>query len=266
MKCAFAGWSCQLLVVVVLLTGALFADSSAILLYPGQGTSVNGKVVDFSVPLVSGDRVQTGTATGRVASTAFDLDMAPNTILFIGEPLVLDCGSVFVRSGTPRVNDGEITASFGAGESAHAISTFCGALVPDAPSAARSGNDLTSPPSAHWLRRNTGAPPAATSGILYVDFKVANWSYWTMTGVMLGSSLTSAKLTQGCLHSGACSDVPHAFRSDAAMYGAGLSAAAGVSYFTYYLKKKGYRWWFVPEVLVTVGNVVVSTHAAHYSH
>jgi hypothetical protein len=50
------------------------------------------------------------------------------------------------------------------------------------------------------------------------------------------------------------------------MYGAGLPAAAGVSYLSYYLKKKGDRWWFLPEALVTVSDVVLSVHAAHYSH
>jgi hypothetical protein len=50
------------------------------------------------------------------------------------------------------------------------------------------------------------------------------------------------------------------------MYGAGLPVAAGVAYFTYYLKSKGDRWWFVPAAVVIGGNLVVSVHAAHYSH
>ena len=262
MKCAFSGWLWQLLVVAMLLTGSLFADSPEKILYPGSGTTVNGQAAYSSVVLVRGDRVQTATTMGKITAGLMDLDMAPNTIIFIGEPLVLDCGSVIVRSGMAEVSDGKITASFAAGESAHAISTFCGALVPDAPSAVWSErNRETSPRSTP----KAGAAPAATSGVLYVDFKVANWSYWTLTGTMSGSSLASAKLTEDCLHSGACSEVPHAFRSHAAMYGAGLAAATGVSYLTYYLKKKGYRWWLIPEALITAGNVVISKHAAHYS-
>ena len=161
MKCAFGGWSWRLLVVVMLLAGSLFADSSATILYPGRGTTVNGKAAYYSVLLVGGDRVQTATTMGKITAGLMDLDMAPNTIIFIGEPLVLDCGSVIVRSGMAEVSDGKITTSFAAGESAHAISTFCGASVPDAPSAVWSErNRETSPRSTP----NAGAAPAATSG------------------------------------------------------------------------------------------------------
>ena len=261
MKCTFGSRSWQLLAIIMLLTGSLFAESSAAILYPGRGTTVNGKAVYTSVLLASGDRVQTATVTGKITAGVLELEMAPNTVIFIGEPLVLDCGSVVVRSGTVEVSDGKITAHFAVGESAHAISAFCGAVVPDAPSAVWSErNQKTSPRSA----RNGGAAPAASPGVLYTDFKVANWSYWTVNGAMFSSSFISVHLTQECLHAGACSFVPNAFHSRAAMYGAGLPAAAGVSYLSYYLKRKGYRWWFVPAALVTAGNVAVSAHAAHY--
>ena len=95
---------------------------------------MNGKAVYSSVLLAGGDRVQTATAIGKITAGVLELEMAPNTVIFIGEPLVLDCGSVVVRSGMAEVSDGKITARFAVGESAHAISTFCGALVPDAPS------------------------------------------------------------------------------------------------------------------------------------
>ena len=261
MKCTFGSRSWQLLAIIMLLTGSLFAESSAAILYPGRGTTVNGKAVYTSVLLASGDRVQTATVTGKITAGVLELEMAPNTVIFIGEPLVLDCGSVVVRSGTVEVSDGKITAHFAVGESAHAISAFCGAVVPDAPSAVWSErNQKTSPRSA----RNGGAAPAASPGVLYTDFKVANWSYWTVNGAMFSSSFISVHLTQECLHAGACSFVPDAFHSRAAMYGVGLPAAAGVSYLSYYLKRKGYRWWFVPAALVTAGNVAVSAHAAHY--
>ncbi len=267
MKCTFGGWSWQLVVIVMLLTGSLFADPSAAILYPGYGTTVNGKAVYYSALLVAGDQVQTATAAGgEIAVGGMDLGMAPNTIVVMGEPLVLNCGTVVVRSGTAKINDGGKTANLIAGESYHAASLSCGGQLPDAPSAVRGEQNLTSSLSVRRSRRRDGAPPPATSGFLYVDFKVANWPYRTLTGAMIASSLTSVDLTQRCLHAGACSFVPEVFRSRAAMYGAGLPAAAGVSYLSYYLKRKGYRWWFVPAALVTAGNVVVSTHAAHYSH
>jgi hypothetical protein len=253
----------QMFVLVILLTGTLFAASSETILYPGLGTTVNGNAVYHSVILASADRIQTGTAVGKITTGDLELEMAPNTILFVGEPFLLDCGSVVIRSGVGKVSDGTTTTTFAVGESARAISAFCGALVPDAPSAIRSERQ-------HALfskfTRRSGAPPAATSGILYVDSRVATGSFWGLNGAMFGSSIISARLTQDCLHAGACSSVPRAFRSSAAMYGAGLPAAAAVSYLTYYFKSKGYRWWFVPAALVTAGNIVVSTHAAHYSH
>ena len=261
MKCTFSSRLWQLPAIMMLLTGSLFAESSAAILYPGRGATVNGNAVYSSVLLAGGDRVQTATAIGKITAGVLELEMAPNTVIFIGEPLVLDCGSVVVRSGMAEVSDGKITARFAVGESAHAISTFCGALVPDAPSAGWSERDRKASPR---LTRNAGPAPAASPGVLHADFKVANWSYWTVNGAMLSSSLTSVQLTQECLHSGACSFVPNAFHSRAAMYGAGLSAAAGVSYLSYYLKRKGYRWWFVPAAVVTAGNIAVSTHAAHY--
>ena len=266
MKCTFESRLWQLLVIMMLLTGSLFAESSATILYPGQGTTLNGKAVYLSAVLVAGDQVQTATATGKIAAAGMELDMAPDTTVVIGEPLVLNCGEVVVRSGTAEISDGKSTASLAAGESAHAASPYCRATLPDAPSAVRSEQNPPSPPASRRLSRSTGAAPAATGSILYVDSKVADWSYWTVNGAMLSSSLISVHLTQECLHSGACSFVPNAFHSRAAMYGAGLPAAAGVSYFSYYLKRKGYRWWFVPAAVVTAGNIAVSTHAAHYSH
>lgn len=263
MKCEFSSWLWQLLVFVMWCTGSLFADSSGVTLYPGRGATVNGKAVYYSVLVRGGDRVQTATEIGKITVGDMELEMAPNTIIFVGEPFVLDCGSVVVRSGVAKISDGKVTASFAVGESAHSISTLCGALLPDAPGAVWSGQKRG---MFSRFAQHSGPAPGASPGILGIDSRIANWSYWTINGAMFGSSVITARLTQNCLRSGSCSGVPHAFRGSAAMYGAGLSAAAGVSCLTYYLKSKGYRWWFVPAALVTGGNLVVSTHAARYSH
>src|SRR5579862_3630152 len=105
---------------------------------------------------------------------------------------------------------------------------------------------------------------AATGGWLF-DARIIDRSFVEVNGMMFGSSLAAAELTQRCLPTGACTDVPDAFRSRAAMYGAGLPAAAAVVYLGYYFKSKGYRWWFVPAAIATAGNVIVSAHAAHFS-
>jgi hypothetical protein len=242
----------------VVVSGSAPADSPAVL-YPGWGTTLNGNAVYYSVIVRIGDRVQTTTETAKIWADDLELEIAPHTLVFFGEKLILDCGSVVVRSGTATVTDGTTTGTFTVGESVHSISTFCGDFLPNAPSAVLSARQLG------WNRSSDPAP-AATPGILNVDFSVANWSYWTATGTMLGSSFAAANLTQNCLHAGACNFVPRAFRSSSAMYRAGLPTAAAVAYLTYYLKRKGYAWWFVPEAIVTVGNIAVSTHAAHYSH
>lgn len=266
MKNTFASRSWLLLVIMMLLSGSLFAASSAAILYSGQDTPVNGKPVRVNALLAVGDRVQTVTARGKIRATGMEPDIAPNTSAAIEEPIILNSGTVVDRPAAVAISDGKSTASLGAGESADAPSNSSGSTLPDAPSAVRSEQEQPSPPTSRRLRRSAGAVPAATAGVLNVDSHVANWSYWTVNGVMLSSSVVSAELTQKCLHSGACDFVPDAFHRRGAMYGAGLSAATGVSYFSYYLKSKGYRWWFVPAALVTAGNIVVSTHAAHYSH
>jgi hypothetical protein len=238
MKKACGSRSWQLLVIIMLLTGSLFAASSAAILYSGQNTTVNCKPVYVSALFAVDDQVRTVAARGKMRATGMELDLAPGTSVVVGEPLFPNSGSVVDRPATVAIRDGKSTASLGAGQSLDAPFTSRGDALPDAPSAVRSEREKRSP----------------------------NWSYWTVNGLMLGSSVVSAELTQRCLYSGACDWVPDALHSRGAMYGAGLPAASGVSYLSYYLKKKGYRWWFVPAALVTAGNIVASTHAAHYSH
>jgi hypothetical protein len=60
--------------------------------------------------------------------------------------------------------------------------------------------------------------------------------------------------------------VPDAFHRRLAMAGVGMPVVAGVSYLTYRLKEKNFRWWYLPAALVTSGNIIVSVHAARYSH
>jgi hypothetical protein len=230
-----------------------------VVIYPGQGTTINGKPVYVSALLSAGDRVQTTTTSSKITVGSVEVDISPDTTVTIREPLILNCGTVFVRSGSIAIS----ADTFTAGRSAEA-SASCKDTLPDSPGAVRSEQDLRSTSAAR--RRRTSGAPATAGGIgLHLDSQVRDWSYLTVNGAMLTSSIISAKLTQDCLHSGKCDFVPDAFRSWAAMYGAGVPAAVGVAYLGYYLKKKGYRWWFVPAALVTAGNTVVSAHAAHYS-
>ena len=263
MKCVLRGYSWCLLAIMMLFSGSAFAHSSAVL-YPGWGTTLNGYPVYFSVLIAAGSRIQTGNDPSKISFGGAELDMAPNSTLVIGDPFVLSCGTIAIRLGEAEIDDGQTTAGFAVGESVHSAITPCGSdILPDAPSAAKSKRDL---PAAMQFRRSSGAAPVAATGGLFLDFHVTNWPFWTVNGAMLSSSLVSVSLTHKCLEAGACTFLPDIFHRRRVMYGAGLPAVAGVSYLGYYLKSKHYAWWFVPAALVTAGDIVISTHAAHYSH
>jgi hypothetical protein len=229
--------------------------------YPGAGTTINGLPVYVSALIKIGDRVQTGEAIGRLTLRSVSVDLGLNTTVVIQEALILNCGVIFVRSGTIAINDGKNTFSFTTGQTAYAASTSCGYALPDSPGSVRTEEDRR---SASHNKSRSGSPVAAADALF--DTRVIDWSFVGVNSSMFVSSVVAAQLTQNCLQAGACASVPDAFHSRAAMYGAGIPAAVGVAYLGYYLKSKGYRWWFVPAAVVTLGNIVVSTHAAHYSH
>ncbi|MGA8221569.1 MAG: hypothetical protein WB780_07930 [Candidatus Acidiferrales bacterium] len=232
------------------------AQQKDIIVYPGQGTTVNGKPVYISARLTSGDQVQTTIAISKLTVGSVEMELDPNTSVTISVPLTLTCGRVSVRSGSIVISNHEVSA----GQFAETLRP-CNGPLPDSPEALQSEQDLRS--TSRRLKPTEGAMPTAAGK--RTDFQMADWSYWSVNGAMLSSSIVAAQLTQDCLHSGKCDFVPNAFHSRAAMYGAGLPAATGVAYLGYYLKKKNYRWWFVPAALVTAGNVIVAAHAARYS-
>lgn len=266
MKSKLCGRSWSLLVfVMLLLSGSLFADSSATL-YPGWGTTLNGKAVYFSVLIATGYQIQTADEGSTITFDGAALEIAPNSILVVGTPFVLTCGTIIIRSGAADISDGSRVASFTDGDKVHAGPPHCYDPrydpLPDAPSAVQRADFLR---DAGQFKRSGGTPVAATGG-LYINAGVMNWSYWTVNAAMLTSSLVSVDLTHKCLEADACTLLPDVFRRRRVMYGGGLPAIAAVSYLGYYLKNKHHSWWFVPAALITAGNVVISTHAAHYSH
>jgi len=261
MKNVLCGRFWPLLVFVMLLTTSLFADSSGVL-YPGLGTTLNGKGVYSSVLIIAGSEIRTASVASTITFGGVELELAPNSTLVIGDPFIASCGTIVIRGGTAQISDGKTTATLTVGEESRS-SPYCGAALPDAPSAVQSAPALL---INKQFIRSGGTPVAATGGLMIVAPGVLNWSYWTVTGAMLSSSLVSANLTRKCLEANACTFLPDTFHRPGVMYGAGLPAVAGISYLSYYLKRKHYSWWFVPGALVTAGNIVISTHAAHYSH
>jgi len=251
----------QLLLSMMLLSGTLFADSSGIL-YPGSGTTVNGKPVYFSVRITAGDQIRTANEASTITFGGAELEIAPDSTMVIGHSLILGCGTIIIRFGKADISDGKSIAALAAGEMLHSASSGCGDTVADAPSAVRSEQNLQS--TRKWRRKYT--TPAAATGGIFGDLRSENWTYWTANGAMFGSSLAAAEFTHTCLLAGACSFLPDTLHSRVTMFETGLPALVGISYLDFYLKKKGYRWWFIPPALVTIGNVVVATHAARYSH
>lgn len=232
------------------------AQQKDIVVYPGAGTSVDGKPALIRSLLTSGDQVQTTTGISKLTVGSVEIELDPNTSVTVGDPLILTCGRVSVRTGSIVISNHDVSE----GQFAETLHP-CNGPLPDSPEAFASEQDLRS--TSQQSRWAKGPVPTATDK--RIDLQVADWSYWSVNGAMLSSSIVAAQRTQDCLHSGKCDFVPTAFHSRAAMYGAGLPAATGVAYLGYYLKKKHCRWWFVPAALVTAGNVIVSAHAARYS-
>lgn len=251
-----------LFVIVMMLSRSLFAGSAGVL-YPGWGTTVNGKPVYFSVLISSGDHIQTAHDSSVITFGGAELEMAANTDLVVGDLFLLGCGTIVVRVGNAEVSDGKSPSALTAGAIFHSSSSGCGDPLPDAPSAVRNHQNFI---SAHKERNSyDSAAPAATGG-LFGEFKIANWPFWTVNGAMYSSALVAAELTHKCLEAGACTSVPDTFHSRKVMLAAGVPALLGVSYLDYYLKRKGKRWWFVPSAVVILGDIVVAEHAARYSH
>jgi hypothetical protein len=88
---------------------------------------------------------------------------------------------------------------------------------------------------------------------------VLNWSYWTVSGALVGATLADAQALSNCPN---CTFVPSAFHRPGLLYGAGLPADILVMYLGYHLKKTGHRWWPVPAAALTVANAYLAYHFA----
>jgi hypothetical protein len=135
--------------------------------------------------------------------------------------------------------------------------------LPDAPSATKPDPSTADPAAAPAIKRDYphGAPPAGVGGPMGVDRGVADRNYLALTGAMFSASIFDAELTMRCLEQKTCTYVPSSYRTRTALYGIGIPVDLGISYLTYYMKKKHSRIWYVPAALVTVANVYVGVHA-----
>ena len=257
MKRTFCIRSCRLLAILTLASGTIFAQTSV--LYPDQGTTLNGKAVYVSAFLHPGDEVQTGRARAKVDFGGNELEMAPHSVLTVGSPMIVKCGETTVLFGNIAFEAGSTPTVLGAGQAMHAASGECANSLPDAPGFTQTDQDPA--PASWWRRSSRVGAPAAGSGLRF-DSPVSDGRFWEVNAAMFSSSIVNVEMATRCLAQKTCADVPSPCRSRWAMYGLGLPADGAVSYLGYYLKRRGNRWWFVPSVAVTFANAYVAYHWA----
>jgi hypothetical protein len=178
-----------LLLPTLLLIGSLSAQGPAAL-YPGVGTTVNGKAVYSAVEIVAGAEVKTAGMASTVVFGAAELKLSPGSTLIIGNPFILSCGSARMLSGTAQVSDGNHLVDVSPGEVILVDQLFCGKLLPNAPSTVPEYHP--SRPRLPKKQNHDGTPVAALrSG--YVDFRVADSAYWAVTGAIFSSTIVTAE-------------------------------------------------------------------------
>jgi hypothetical protein len=92
-----------------------------------------------------------------------------------------------------------------------------------------------------------------------IEKRAADWQYVTVTGSLFGATIANAEALERCDN---CTFLEPALHRRGFTYGVGLSVDVGISYLTYRWKKKGYRWWYVPAIVLTAGNAYLSYHWA----
>jgi len=261
MKQSFCVRSCGLILILALATGGkIFAQTSV--LFPDQGTTLNGKAVYVSAFLRPGDEVRTGKARAKVDFGGTELEMAPHSVLTVGSRMIVRCGEATVLYGTITFDTGSTTTALGVGQATHADTGECADSLPDAPSAA-SVDQTSTRASSWWARNPRQGAPVAGSGFRFDGPPPSDARFWAANGAMFSSSVVNVELASRCLAEKTCSAIPGPFQSRAAMYGVGLPAEFAVSYLSYSLKRKGYRWWMVPMTAVTGANAFVAYHWAN---
>lgn len=104
------------------------------------------------------------------------------------------------------------------------------------------------------------APAPALKEGWATEGRVADSRFWMLTTALYGSSIANAELAARCIDQNSCTSIKDPFRSRIAMYGVGLPVDSAIAWWTYRLKARGHRWWFVPAVALTAANSVVAWH------
>lgn len=121
--------------------------------------------------------------------------------------------------------------------------------LPDAPGV--QVGTFPSPKSLTKFSKN-GAPVAAQRPL--VDPTIADSAYWTSTGALFATTFVNVEMTARCVEQHTClsSIAPNASRGR--LYAYTLPTDGLLSFLSYKLKSKR-RWWALPELTFTTGNL-----------
>lgn len=120
---------------------------------------------------------------------------------------------------------------------------------PDAPSATSSVPSSTLVAS----KPKTSGAWAAARGP-WLDTRNADVSYWNSTAALFGTTILNVELTARCAEQHTCltSIAPYSTRGE--LYAYTLPTDVALSILSLKLKN-GHRWWMIPQVTFTAGNL-----------
>lgn len=105
---------------------ACFAQDRAIL-YPGDGSTINGKPTPITATVLSGDKLQTSKAGAQIVQAGSTVQLDTDTALQYGAPLQLGCGAVVVDG--PASVDANSTLMVPSGRASYQVVNRGGTLL-----------------------------------------------------------------------------------------------------------------------------------------
>lgn len=101
---------------------------------------------------------------------------------------------------------------------------------------------------------------------------IADKKFWIVNGVFLGSVVYDVESSYFALDrcENKCKEGnplirPFAEKGRLWVYAYHAPIGAGVMYYSYYLKKNGKKWWFLPPVIITAVHVTAGTWNIKYA-
>jgi hypothetical protein len=100
----------------------------------------------------------------------------------------------------------------------------------------------------------------------HMSSRASQIEFWSLQGIMLGTTIAAINTTHNCLQAGSCTAIPDFLQSRTALYNVGLPMAAGCAILSYEMKKHGSRWWFLPSAVATGAAGLLTVHSVNASH